>query len=368
MSDTLINVSGSLIAEKAVGADLNYTLDFAAGMNPGETIASVAWTATPADGQITLSQSAIAGSKVTIVASGGVAATWYVVAVLVTGSTGLVHDASFNLWVFDPAALGAGLNLPFPSIPGALAALRRDRLLMVAQTFFPGVTIDDQFLLDKLVAATALIEHRLRVFLTPREVLPNTALQSEIDAVTVAGNVVALEPGYDYDPEFFQGNSWGFTPLRQRPVISVHSMQFVYPTPNDVLYQIPNEWIRVDRRAGTINLLPVTTPMSLPLNAFILSALGGGRMVPMFLEIRYRAGLENIARDWPDIIDMILKQTVLGVIEDFYIPSSRSDSVSADGLSQSTSVGLKMMDYEDLIDKKFNAVKSALFGIILGVL
>jgi hypothetical protein len=366
MSDTLVNVSGSLIAEKAVGAALNYTLDLSPGMDTGETIASTVWSVTPSGP--TLTQSAISGSQVTIVVSGGTAATWYVVSCLATGSTGLVHDAQFSLWVFDPAALGAGLNLPFPSVPGALAALRRDRLLVIAQTFFPDIKLDTQYLIDKLAAATAFVSHRLRVFLTPREILPNTATQDEIDAVTAAGNVVALEPAYDYDPEFFQGNSWGFTPLRQRPVIAVHGMRFVYPTPNQTLYAIPTEWIRVDRRAGTINLLPVTSAISLPLNAFILSALGGGRMVPMFLEIRYRAGLENVGRDWPDILDIILKQTVLGIIEDFYIPSSRNDSVSADGLSQSSSMGLKTQDYIDIIDKKLSSVTSALFGITLGVL
>lgn len=366
MSDTLVNVSGNLIAEKAVGAVLNYTLDLAPGMNPGESIVSSAWTASPAGPSLT--QSGIAGTQVTIVVSGGTAGAWYTISVLATGDTGLVHDAQFSLFVYDPASTAASLNLPFPSVPGAIAALRRDRLLLIAQTFFPGVTLDTQYLISKLASASAFISHKLRVFLTPREMLPNTASQAEIDALTTAGNVVALEPAYDYDPEFFQGNTWGFTPLRQRPVIAVHSMRFVYPTPNEVLYAIPSEWIRVDRRAGTINLLPVTASFSLPLNAFILSALGGGRMVPMFLEIRYRAGLENIAQDWPDILDIILKQTVLSIIEDFYIPSSGSDSVSADGLSQSSSVSLKTQDYIDIIDSKAETMRSALFGIRLAVI
>jgi hypothetical protein len=103
--------------------------------------------------------------------------------------------------------------------------------------------------------------------------------------------------------------------------------------------------------------------MQLPLNAFILSALGGGRIVPEFLDIRYQAGLENAARDYPEILDLIMKQAALGIAEDLYLPSSRSESTSADGLSQSSSIGFKIDDYTNLIDAKVDALKSSLFGI-----
>jgi hypothetical protein len=367
MGDTLSNVSGTLLAEKAVGGVLDYTLDYASGMDAGETLVNSIWTATPADPSISLTSPSFTATSASITVVGGTPGTWYVISNLATGDNGLVHDASFSLWVFDPTALGANLDLPFPSVAGALAALRRDRLMIIAQNFFPGISIDNAYLLDKLAAATAFVSHKLRVFLTQREMLPNTASQDEIDALTLAGNTVNLEPAYDYDPSFFQGNTWGFMPLRQRPIIAVHSMQFQYPTPNNTLWTIPPEWIRADKKYGTINLLPVTGAMTMPLNAFILSALGGGRMVPHFLAIRYRAGLENVARDWPDILDVILKQTVLSIIEDCYIPSSRSESVSADGLSQSSSLGLKISDYADVIDRKLETIRSALFGIMLGV-
>jgi hypothetical protein len=366
MSDTLTNVSGSLIAEKAVGAVLDYTLDYAVGMDVGETLTNSVWTATPAD--LVLTNQSFTTTSVSLVVGGGTPGTWYVVSNLATGDNGIVHDASFSLWVFDPTALGANLNLPFPSIGGAIAALRRDRLLIIAQNFFPGLVVSNAYLLDKLAAATAYVQHKLRVFLTPREVLPNTASQAEIDEVTLAGNIVHLEPAYDYDPNFFQGNTWGFMPLRQRPIIAVHSMQFQYPTPNNTLWTIPPEWIRADKKYGTINLLPVTSAMTMPLNAFILSALGGGRMVPHFIAVRYRAGLENVARDWPDILDAILKQTVLSMVEDTFVPSSRNESVSADGLSQSSSIGFTMDSYAKVIDSKLAVVQEALFGIRLTVL
>lgn len=366
MSDTLTNIAGGIIGSQTVSAALDYTLDYSADLATGVTLSSSAWMATPGD--LTLSNMSFGDTTVTVKCSDGTAGQWYVVSNIAIDAAGDVHTAKFTLEITDPTDLQTTLNLPFPSVSGAIAMLRRDRLMQMLLTYAPEATVSDSYLLQKLNAATKFLEHKLRVFLTPREILPNTALQSEIDAVTQAGNVVELEPAYDYNPDLFQGNTWGFEPLRKRPIISVHSMQFVYPTPNQTLFAIPNEWIRLDKKYGTLNLLPVTAPFTLPLNAFILQALGGGRMVPNFLEIRYRAGLENVALDWPDILDLILKQTVLSVVEDFYVPSGKSQSTSADGLSQSESIGLKMEDYEGIIGRKSETIRSALFGIMLAVI
>lgn len=367
MSDTLVNVAGSLIAKKASGAKLNYTLDFAPDMVSGETIVGAGWTCTPTGP--TLSGISFSGTQVTVIVSGGTSGIWYSVQCLATGSTGLIYDGAFSLLVEDAAALGTGLNLPFPSVLGILASMRRDRLFMAAQNFFPLANIDNNYLLQKLVSATVSIQRRLRVHLMPAEMLPNTASQAEIDALVLSSGLpVELEPAYDFNPKMFQGDTWGHIDTRQRPIIAVHSIRFVYPTPANVLYDIPVQWIRLDKKYGAINLVPVSNFSMLPVNAFIISALGGGRTIPNFLEIRYSTGLENIARDWPDILDMIQKTAVLSVLEDNYIPSSRSESTSADGLSQSSSIGMAMDQYEGVIQKKFDAISSAMFGIRLTVL
>lgn len=371
MSDSLTSIAGVLVAEKLIGANLNYSLDYTADMQPGDAITNSVWVAPPG---LTLTNASFTNNIVTVDIGGGAAGEWYAITNLATGITGagatpaLVYAASIRLYVKDDAALGAGLNLPFPSILAALATIRRDRLLYVSQIFFPGIPLEDDYLLEKLSASTALIQRQLRVYLVPTEMIPNTATQDEINALTAAGNVVVQEPAYDYNPEIFIGNTWGFQPLRQRPIIAVHSMQFVYPTPGASIFTIPSEWIRLDKKYGTLNLLPVQTATMLPLNAFILSALGGGRTVPNFIEIRYRAGLENVAQDWPDILDVILKATVLSIVEDMFIPSSASSSVSADGLSQTSSLSLKMEEYQQVIDRKINIIKSAMFGIVMAVI
>lgn len=362
MSESLTSIGGGLIAEKNSSAVLNYVIDYTADLGDGEALTGSVWTSASPD--ITLFGNAFSDTQAMIVVSGGTAGKWYVFKNTSTSSTGLTHSASINLFITDLATLGAGLVTPFPSIPGAIASLRRDRLVSMLNTYLPaGTVLDDDYLLQKLTAATSLISHRLRVFLTPTEMLPNTADPSEAAAFDLAGTVYAFEPPYDYNPSMFIGNTWGRTETRQRPIISVHSMKFVYPTPTNVLYSIPNDWIRLDKKYGVINLLPIQNSMMMPLNAFILSALGGGRTIPEFLQIRYSAGLTNCGRDYPEVLDLILKQAVLSVAEDLYLPSSRSESTSADGLSQSTSIGFKIDDYSKLIDQKIESIRSSLFGI-----
>lgn len=359
-NESLISVAGELIAQKGVAAVLNYALDYGPDLD-GAALTSSFWI--ESSGVLTLVNSSYSDTQTSITIGGGVAGQWYILENTANDTDGLVHTASIRVFVNDAATIGLGLNLPFPSIPGALASIRRDRLASMVQTYMAGQNIDDSYLLEKLVAATALIQRRLRTHFAPTEMLPNTASQAEIDALTALGNTVELEPAYDYDPQIFVGNTWGRTLTRQRPIIAVHSMTFNYPTPNNTLFSIPTDWVRLDKKYGVINLLPTQNATMLPLNAFILSALGGGRSVPQFIEIRYRTGLENVARDYPDVLDVIKKQTVLAIAEDLFVPSSRSESTSADGLSQSASIGFKIEDYTDLIDKKMESIRQSLFGI-----
>jgi hypothetical protein len=365
MSETLTNIGGELIASKGADANLNYTLEYE--LAAGEVLTNSLWT--ESTGTLVLTNSGYTDTQTTVVVSSGVPGQWYILLNIATSSTGLVHEGSIRLYITDAPTLGAGLFLPFPNIPGAVASLRRDRLSTMLQTFLPaGATLDDSYLLEKLVAAASLISHKLRIPLVPTQVLPNTVDQSEIDSWTTPADPsqampVILEPAYDYDPSMFIGNTWGRTLTRQRPIITVQSMRFVYPTPTNLLYAIPNEWIRLDKKYGVINLVPIQTAAMLPLNAFILSALGGGRTVPNFTEIKYQAGIQNCAVEYPELLDLVKRQAVLGMAQDLFLPSSRNESTSADGLSQSTSIGFQIDSYEGMVDKQLASIKSSLFGI-----
>lgn len=239
--------------------------------------------------------------------------------------------------------------------------------MLIAQSYLPDVKYDDEFILNQIVVAEAYIQRQLGVYLTPREMVPMGLVkqqQAEIAALEAAGAIIEYEPGYDYDPKMFQGNTWGLIELRQKPILKIHSVTFDYPAPNQTLFTIPNDWIRADAKYGRFNLVPVQNALELPLNAFILAALGGGRTVPLMLQVRYRAGIENAAKTYPDVLDIILKEAVLSIVEDALLPTSASTSV--DGLSQSLS--FDAAKYRDLIDARLKRLRRAINGIQMMVM
>ena len=356
MADFQTSTDG-LWASQPIDADEDYTFDYTSDLAPGETVVSSFWSA---DTGITLARQAntTTGATAGVTATAGTASGWFLVSNLVVTSAANTLSRSFRLFLEAPKLLGQGITSAFPSLVAAIASLRRDRLIAAARTYLPGVTLEDDYLLEKLVAAEASVQRQLRVFLSPREMLPFGADPSEATILQAAGNAVEYEPGYDYDPQMFIGNRWGLIELRQKPLIEVHSITFDYPAPNNTLFTIPNDWIRPDNKYGRVNLLPIDTAIALPLNAFILSALGGGRTVPLMLQVRYRAGIANCAVDFPDILDVVKKEAVLSVIEDAFAPPSSSTSV--DGLSDSISADMDR--YRKLIDQRIERLRQSLHG------
>lgn len=232
--------------------------------------------------------------------------------------------------------------------------LRNDRLITAGQTYMPDVQLSDDYIYGKLMAAEANIARVLRVYIEPTEIIPSGYEQSEIDALP-EGTAWDEEPPYDYDPEFFQNERWGYIVTRQNPVLEVKYIKFAYPAPTNAIYEIPQEWIRLDKKYGHIRLVPASQAITIPLGAFLMQALGGGRSIPHMIRVRYTTGLgktvEDVKAKWPDLVDVIKRQAVLGIVKDSFPPSS--GSISADGLSQSLSVDLEK--YQDVIDH-------ALFG------
>lgn len=214
-----------------------------------------------------------------------------------------------------------------------------------------------------LLAAEKDAERQLRVFFGPTEVFPPDPLQSDITALGDGARWVE-DAAYDYDPELFQGESWGFIPLRFRPVSAVKSITFRYPAPTSQFYQIPSDWIRFDKKYGHVRLVPAASSFSAPLSAFIMQALGGGRTVPFMIHIRYTSGLTNAVVEYPDLVDLVKKMAVLRLLQGTF--PAQSGSISADGLSQSLSVD--MDKWQSAIDHGLSEMRDALHGIRIGVL
>ena len=259
----------------------------------------------------------------------------------------------------------------FPDKVSTVASLRADRLAMAAAGTLPGVTLSDDFVYSKLLAAEKSIARRLRVYLEPTYIVPDDAPQAELDALDASGKAWAQEAAYDYSADFFIGDRWGYLIAQSKTLVSVDSLQFVYPSAVNQVFTVPPEWIRLDRRMGQIRLVPATQTFMAPLGAFLMQALSGGRVVPFMVQLRYTAGLKDAANQWPDLIDVIKKKAVLSLMEDAFLP--QSGTISADGLSQSVSADVGK--YHDMIDEAIDGGKgsngglmTAIHGVRMGVL
>jgi hypothetical protein len=245
----------------------------------------------------------------------------------------------------------------------AVEAIRRDRLMLLASTVMPEANkISDDFLWGKLVSAESEIAHDLRVPLVPTAFFPQDPTPAEITALN--GMPWGIDPGYDYSPNDFSFNDkWGMIKLRNKPLKSVSRVRFAYPGGPSAYYDLPLDWVRPDRKYGIIQFVPSSTAFAAPLNAFVMQAIGNGRTIPIAMQISYVAGIEDAAKTYPELVDVILKKTVLKVIDDGFLP--QSGSISADGLSQSLSVD--MDKYHDAIGRTLNGGKGSNGGLMTAI-
>ena len=308
----------------------------------GDTIASSSWVA---DVGLVLQSPSHTGDAATVRVTSSAAEPWrwYSITNSIVSAQGLREDRTIRIYITDGAAAAGSALFAAPS--AAVDKLRRDRLVLAAQSLgLPDVSTE--YLWDKLLAAEKKLEHNLRVDFAPTVVIPDGAPQAEVDALELAGTRYRQEASYDYDPSFWGGDAWGYLRLGCRPVISIESVKLAYPLPTSNLWEVPADWIRLDRRGGQFQIVPTSTAFTGPMGMFIMQRLGG-RQVPQMMQVRYTAGLRNAARDYPELVDVVQKMAVVSMIEDAMMPGS--GSISADGLSQSLSVDVSK--YHESIDR-----------------
>jgi hypothetical protein len=242
-----------------------------------------------------------------------------------------------------------------------IADIRADQLIAVAQNLLPGVTLSDDYIWRKVLAAEGEISHQLRVDLQPTQYFPRTPTDAQIAAL---GTMPWKEdPAYDYDPEMFQGDKWGFTDVRRSPVISVQEMRYAYPSDEQFTYTIPLDWLKIDKKYGQIRVVPTSNGSLALLNSYLLQLLGAGRIIPHMINLTYVAGLANASRDFPELLDAVKKIAVLKMIEDAFVP--QSGSISADGLSESISVDVGK--YHESVDRILNGDKGGNGGLMTAI-
>ncbi len=254
---------------------------------------------------------------------------------------------------------------------GPDSALFPDRIAaaqaVVARLAGMGHAIGESEAWAAIRAAEADIQRRLRVFLRPTVMVPDDAPHSEVQALIDAGTPYATEAAYDYSPTEYMGDAWGFLQLRQKPLISLQSLQFAYPTPGNLVYDVPREWIRLDRKYAQLHLVPTGMTSLAPVSGYMLSTIAGGRHVPMMVRVRYTAGLSDAHALYPDLLEVTQRLATFKLLQGQFLPAS--GSISADGLSQSTSLDFdKWMSGPGGIDATVNLLYDALHGPRLAVL
>lgn len=226
--------------------------------------------------------------------------------------------------------------------------IRNDRLMAAAAGVLQDVKVSDDYLWDKIRAAESELAHQLRVPFVPTRFFPKQPTQTQIDAL--AGQAWEVESAPDYEAQMFAGDRWGYIVTRQKPIIGVHQMRFVYPTENNGYFDIPNSWLSIDKKYGHIRIVPTSNAVLTGMAGLVMMNLAGGRTIPSMVHLEYDAGLTNAETNWPELLDAIKKTAVLKVVADAYLP--QSGSISADGLSESLSVD--MSKYHESVDHILN--------------
>jgi hypothetical protein len=239
--------------------------------------------------------------------------------------------------------------------------LRADRLIMAASGVLESVKVSDGYLWDKVRAAESEIAHELRVPLVPTKFFNANPTPEEIAALD--GMPWAIESAPDYEGDMFTGNKWGYIVTRQKPIISVENLKFVYPTEQNGHYDIPLNWLSIDNKYGHIRIVPTSNAVLTGLAGLVMFNLSAGRTIPSMVHLTYTAGLTDVSTKYPELLDAIKKKAVLKIIGDAFFP--QSGSISADGLSESISVD--MDKYAASIDQILNGSSGSNGGLMAAI-
>lgn len=318
------------MAEQSASARREHRLDWSDLLAAGDTIATSEWE--PSDPALLLSDESVDGSATVVRIAGGEPGEWYSVTNVVTSSSGLSDSKTLLIYI-KPGTSAPGSAL-FPNPAVAIAKLRRDRISLAAASVLPKAQLTDDFLWDKLLAAEAEMQHMLRVPLRPTRFFPGPPTPEQLAEV---GDLPwELESAPDYEAEMFAGDRWGYLVTRHKPLVEVHGMRFVYPTEANGYFDIPLQWLSLDRKYGHIRIVPTSNAVLTSMAGLVMMNLAGGRTIPSMVHVDYTAGLTDPQRNWPELVDATMKTAVVKIIEDAFLP--QSGSISGDGFSESVSV------------------------------
>lgn len=184
---------------------------------------------------------------------------------------------------------------------------------------------------------------------------------------------------HDYYQNDFE--NWAYIKLHKRPILSVSSISMNFG--NQKMFDIPQEWIRVNGIPGDIQLFPVSGSsgsMILTANGSMFAPMLNGlfQFAPQIWSVSYTAGMADIP---DDIVEYIMKRASIGILQvwgDLIIGAGiANQTISIDGLSQSigttqspefTGAGARIKNYQDDMKLLEQHLKDTYVGINLGLI
>jgi len=147
---------------------------------------------------------------------------------------------------------------------------------------------------------------------------------------------------YDYEQRTFQ--EWGFIQLDHYPCrewdSANHYVKMYWPSASSA-YTFPQDWIRLEKMAGQINLVPTSGSLAAAMiveGAVLPTVLSRVPYVPRAIEVKYTSGFEygTVPHNIRSIIGMRASYPVLNTAGDLIAGAGIANySLSVDGLSQS---------------------------------
>jgi hypothetical protein len=122
-------------------------------------------------------------------------------------------------------------------------------------------------------------------------------IRDAISDVSIELDIKLQPQKFDEHYDFYirEYEMYGFLQLRNRPIISVASYTIEYPAGQDVI-EFPVDWLRVDRWAGHLQVLPARGTFTQQLvsagGGFLPLVFGGSDYIPDILHVVYTAGFE----------------------------------------------------------------------------
>lgn len=347
---------------KQPGETLNIGFDFSASLAPTEVLNSATVTVSVLRGtdihpeNMMVGSPEILGGVVSHFITGGIAGVTYMLT-----CTAVTSDPQtlISEGVLEVRLNNQQSHLFLKAID--VAQIRANQTAISGTNFnFSAISDDDLWLC--MIAAETDLSRRLGISLAPTKIFTDPPTEAEL--LELAGKPYLIEPGYDMPPNFLGVNKFGCFRLRETPVISIESIKMVYPNAGGAIFEIPSNWIRCDYKYGLVHIFPSSQLVMAPISMFTMQAIAAGMTIPDMIRVKYTAGLNMSSELYPDVIALAKRMSVLRIIQDAWMPNS--ESISADGLSQSQSYDLQKLQAG--IDDQIEMLKARLLGPTYAVL